>query len=99
MNKSKKTRREFIKKAVLSSAAVVSAPNILTASRSNDIQLIKSKSVDSHTIKSPNDNIQIAVVGAGGMGVQDTLTALQIDGVKLVAACDLYDGRLDSAKS
>ncbi|MDX1702070.1 MAG: Gfo/Idh/MocA family oxidoreductase, partial [Melioribacteraceae bacterium] len=99
MNKSKKTRREFIKKAVLSSAAMVSAPNILTASRSSDIQLIRNKTVDTHGIKSPNDTIQIALIGAGGMGVQDTLTALQIDGVKLVAACDLYDGRLESAKS
>jgi predicted dehydrogenase len=42
---------------------------------------------------SPNDNIQIAVVGAGIMGHHDVATAVKIPGVKLVACCDLYDGR------
>src|SRR5690348_11698747 len=45
-----------------------------------------------------NDNIQIALIGAGGMGMGDTGLALSIPGVKLVAACDLYDGRLARAK-
>ncbi|KAG1649535.1 Inositol 2-dehydrogenase [Nymphon striatum] len=31
-------------------------------------------------------------------GIYDTTAALKVDGVKLVAACDLYDGRLDRAK-
>ena len=46
----------------------------------------------------PNDQIQIALIGAGGMGVADTNTALKIPGTKLVAVCDLYDGRLSAAK-
>jgi predicted dehydrogenase len=45
-----------------------------------------------------NDNIQIALIGAGGMGMGDTGLALSIPGVKLVAACDVYDGRLVRAK-
>ncbi len=32
------------------------------------------------------------------MGRIDVNTALDIEGVRLVAACDLYDGRLESAK-
>jgi predicted dehydrogenase len=48
--------------------------------------------------RSPNDNIQIAVIGAGGMGVADANTAITVPGVKLIAACDLYDGRLEEAK-
>lgn len=47
---------------------------------------------------SPNDNIQIALIGAGGMGTADANTAITVPGVKLVAACDLYDGRLEAAK-
>ncbi len=47
---------------------------------------------------SANDNIQIALIGAGGMGVADANTAITVPGVKLVAACDLYDGRLQDAK-
>ncbi|MFN7926185.1 MAG: Gfo/Idh/MocA family oxidoreductase [Bryobacteraceae bacterium] len=47
---------------------------------------------------SANDQIQIATIGAGGMGSGDTNMALQIPGVKLVAVSDLYDGRLQRAK-
>jgi predicted dehydrogenase len=47
---------------------------------------------------SPNDNIQIAVIGAGGMGTADADTALRIPGVEIVAACDCYDGRLAASK-
>jgi len=47
---------------------------------------------------SPNDRIQIALVGAGGMGTEDATTAITVSGVKLVAACDLYDGRLAKAR-
>ncbi len=45
-----------------------------------------------------NDQIQIATIGAGGMGSGDTNYALQIPGVKLVAVADLYDGRLERAR-
>lgn len=45
-----------------------------------------------------NDNIQIALIGAGGMGQGDAKMATSIPGVKLVAACDCYDGRLQHMK-
>ncbi len=45
-----------------------------------------------------NDNIQIALIGAGGMGTGDAEYAQNVPGVKLVAACDIYDGRLTRAK-
>jgi predicted dehydrogenase len=43
---------------------------------------------------SPNDNIQIALIGAGGMGQGDAKLATSLPGVKLIAAADCYDGRL-----
>jgi predicted dehydrogenase len=46
----------------------------------------------------PNDQIQVALIGSGGMGVADTTTCRTVPGVKLVAVCDLYDGRLEEAK-
>lgn len=46
-----------------------------------------------------NDNINIGLIGAGIMGTQDTITALSVPGAKLVAVCDLYDGRLKEAKT
>ena len=47
---------------------------------------------------SPNDNLQIALIGAGGMGQGDAKLAASLPGVKLVAACDCYDGRLQHMK-
>jgi predicted dehydrogenase len=47
---------------------------------------------------SANDRIRIALIGAGGMGTGDTQFAVKIPGVELVAACDVYDGRLIRAK-
>jgi predicted dehydrogenase len=45
-----------------------------------------------------NDNIQIALIGAGIQGQGDTRWALQVPGVKLVAVADCYQGRLDHSK-
>lgn len=45
-----------------------------------------------------NNNIQVALIGAGGMGMGDARYATSLPGVKLIAACDLYDGRLARMK-
>ena len=47
---------------------------------------------------SPNDKVRLATIGLGIMGYNDTRTALACPGTELVAACDLYTGRLDHAK-
>ncbi|CDM67048.1 Gfo/Idh/MocA family protein [Pyrinomonas methylaliphatogenes] len=47
---------------------------------------------------SPNDRIQIATIGMGGMGTANTMTALRVPGVELVAVADVYDGRLIRAQ-
>ncbi|HEY6491457.1 MAG: Gfo/Idh/MocA family oxidoreductase [Terracidiphilus sp.] len=47
---------------------------------------------------SANDQIQIALIGAGGQGQGDTKTAVQVPGVKLVAVADCYNGRLEHSK-
>ena len=49
-------------------------------------------------MQSPNSNIQVGLIGAGGMGQGDAELATSIPGVKLVAACDCYDGRLQRMK-
>jgi predicted dehydrogenase len=48
--------------------------------------------------RSPNDNVQIALIGAGGMGSEDARSSLKVGGVKLVAVSDIYQGRLTRAK-
>ncbi len=43
--------------------------------------------------RSANDNIQIAIIGAGGQGSEDVRASIAA-GAKLVAAADVYQGRL-----
>ena len=50
------------------------------------------------TKRSPNDNIQVALIGAGGMGSEDARSSQKVGGVKLVAVSDIYQGRLTRAK-
>ena len=45
-----------------------------------------------------NDNIQIALIGAGGMGQGDAHYASSLPGVKLIAVSDIYDGRLERCR-
>ncbi len=47
---------------------------------------------------SPNDQIQIALIGCGGMGQGDAKSSAATGLTKLVAACDCYDGRLQHMK-
>jgi predicted homoserine dehydrogenase-like protein len=90
-----KTRRSFLKKATLGSAAITSAPYIFASSYQQ--KLILSKDYRNENF-SHNDHINLGLIGSGIQGIHDTTTALKVDGVKLVAVCDLYTGRLDRAK-
>jgi len=47
---------------------------------------------------SSNDKINVAIIGRGIMGNNNANTALKVPGVEIVAACDLYKGRLERAK-
>lgn len=47
--------------------------------------------------RSANDRIQIALIGAGGMGNEDLANSMAA-GAKVVAASDVYDGRLEHIK-
>ncbi len=88
-------RRSFIKKLATTSAAVAIGTDVFSAERSNTYL----ESLIRDFKPGVNDQINIALIGAGGMGTQDTITALQVPGIKLLAVCDLYDGRLAEAKT
>lgn len=89
-------RKTFLKKLGLASAAVVSGPFIMGKGKSTSYQLEARR----HSSKkiSPNDHVNLGLIGAGGMGQGNIATALQYDGFKIVAACDLYDSRLTRCK-
>ncbi|MDT0605756.1 Gfo/Idh/MocA family protein [Croceitalea rosinachiae] len=89
------SRRSFIKKATLSSAALTAAPHVF--SNSYDEKILLSRTYGEYNY-SANDRINLALIGSGIQGIYDTSSALRVPGVQLVAACDLYSGRLDRAK-
>ena len=89
------TRRSFISKLAKGIAGASLAPSMVTSAHSQE-NIYELSRVDEKY--GPNDMVQIAVIGAGGMGSADVDTAITVPGVKLVAVCDLYDGRLTSAR-
>lgn len=89
------SRRSFIGKLTKTVVGASLFPTIISAAdkKRNLLSLARTRQRFS-----ANDTIQLALIGAGGMGHADTDTAITVPGVKLVAACDLYDGRLADAK-
>ncbi|MEA4979884.1 MAG: Gfo/Idh/MocA family oxidoreductase [Petrimonas sp.] len=85
-------RREFLKKMAIGAATLHSAPSLLSAKGEKLVKGVR-------TPVSPNSFVNIGLIGKGGMGTSDTLTALSVDGVKLVGVCDLYDKRLNEARA
>lgn len=88
-------RRNFLKAAgAVSAASLASAARAETGKR---IHVLAAQAEPARPV-SANDHIQIALIGAGGQGMGDTKTAVQVPGVKLVAVADCYDGRLARSK-
>lgn len=85
-------RRQFIKKLGLATASVAAAGNAFTTDNKTIAYLKRTNPL------APSKEVNIALIGAGGMGTEDTNTCLQHEGTRLVAVCDLYQGRLKAAK-
>ena len=79
----------------MASAAVGASPLLISASQGERLFLAPREYKGSF---SANDQINIGLIGSGIQGIYDTRAALSVDGIKIVAACDLYEGRLDRAK-
>lgn len=85
------SRRKFIKQL---GAASLIAPITSYASVSEEIE----KRIIPYERKvSAVDEINVGIIGFGIMGSRNAKTILEVPGVKLVAVCDLYKGRLERA--
>ena len=80
MSSTKKSRRQFLNIATGTTLAAAAAPGLLAAPKWS------SKEAQSG---SANDRIQIATIGMGIIGFEDTKTALKVPGVDLVAVAGL----------
>lgn len=90
------SRRKFLGNVAKTVAGAGLIPSVAEASEiaPNEERMVR----DLKEKYSANDQVQIALIGAGGMGNADADTCISIPGVKIVAACDLYDQRLVDAK-
>lgn len=88
------SRRRFLKHITASTLAL-SAGTMPSMAAADEVE---SKILAFNKKFSNNDQVNIAVIGMGIMGYNNTETALKVPGVKLVAASDLYEGRLEHAK-
>ncbi|MEJ0034252.1 MAG: Gfo/Idh/MocA family oxidoreductase [Bacteroidota bacterium] len=93
--KNKSSRRDFIKKAAGTALTAAAFPAIAAKSNKKVVVLNQQREVKKY---GPNDQVNVAVIGCGIMGFNNAETTLQVPGVKVVGACDLYSGRLDHAK-
>ena len=90
------TRRTFLKTL---GVAAATAPTALLETKAAGVAPPQYLNlVKSHASTTANGKVRLALIGTGGMGIGDTQTALMVEGVEMVAACDLYDGRLRRAK-
>jgi predicted dehydrogenase len=87
-------RRKFLKH--LGSSAVLLGAGSFTSLEAKE--QIETKILFREKRFTINNQINIATIGLGIMGFQDTSTAIKVPGVKLIACCDLYNGRLQRAK-
>jgi predicted dehydrogenase len=89
-------RRNFLKTAAAASAAMAATSRV-SAETGKRIFTLATQDEPGRPVAA-NDHIQIALIGAGGQGMGDTRSAVQVPGVKLVAVADCYDGRLARSK-
>lgn len=94
MKASTTSRRDFLKRVTGTALATGVASSSL-ANLDSHKQILKSNRGRQF---SANDQVNIAIIGMGIMGFSNAFWSLKVPGVKLVAVCDLYTGRLDHAK-
>ena len=95
MTKERSSRRNFIRKIAGTALATSVAPALVASS--HEVQFLESPFYEKKSY-GPNDQVNIGIIGMGIMGFNNALWTVQVPGVKLVAVCDLYSGRLERAK-
>ncbi|MEO6289624.1 MAG: Gfo/Idh/MocA family oxidoreductase [Ginsengibacter sp.] len=91
---SSSSRRNFIKQLTGSSLALGAGSLASFAAG----EKLEERIIQYQKKVSSNDQVNIAAIGMGIMGNNNTNTALKVPGIQLVAASDLYAGRLDRVK-
>ncbi len=92
------SRRKFVKKLAGSTLLAGTAPGIILGKSGEAFVLEKRENPYEQKKFSANDTVRLGAIGTGIISFYNIDAALTINGVELVAACDLYDGRLQRIK-
>jgi predicted dehydrogenase len=94
MSNQNNSRRKFLQQIGSTSLLMAASPlaSLAAKEKAEERMILYQKKITS------NDKINLAVIGFGIQGHMDVATAVKVPGVQLVAACDLYTGRLENAK-
>jgi len=92
---SKQSRKNFLRNSALGMASLTMAP-LLGKAAQNPYKELTAKSWKN--LFSGKDEIRVAAIGMGIIAHYNVRTALQVPGVKFVAAADAYDSRLVRTK-
>jgi predicted dehydrogenase len=95
-SRSDRSRRDFIKKVI--STSIITGGITSSAMGHGKNLLAPMHHEWAGKEFAPNDKVNVAAIGLGIMGFNNLQHTLQVPGVKLVAACDLYAGRLEHVK-
>ena len=87
----KHSRRNFVR-------TIAGGSLVATTLAKNALKITESFTLQDKRSYLLADEIRIGAIGMGIMGFNNVRTATSIDGAKLVATCDLYDGRLERSK-
>ncbi|MFZ1788162.1 MAG: Gfo/Idh/MocA family oxidoreductase [Saprospiraceae bacterium] len=91
---SQQNRRKFLKKASLGGLLLFGA----STSKAEEQLLQSHVDEDFNKKYGPNDTVRLGFIGCGIQGFANARSAIKNPGVEVVAACDLYTGRLDRMK-
>ena len=87
MNKMKTNRREFLVHSALATASGIAFPHVVPAAV-----------LGRDGLTAPSERITLGAIGVGSMGQADVKGLMQVDGVQVVAVCDVFEQRRADAK-
>lgn len=95
MKSNYKSRRKFIRQL---SAGTLALSGAGMWSSAHADEHYETQILPQYRFHSANDTIRLGVIGTGIQGNSDLTAALQVPGIELAGACDLYTGRLTRMK-
>lgn len=90
----KQQRRDFLKKISIGGVMIAGSTKGWSSSQVLEHRPFQKLNKE----YGPNDQIRLGIIGCGIQGFSNARAAIQVPGIEIAAACDLYSGRLTRMK-